>query len=259
MLCIFSVRSTRAWCAGVVPIDRLTEMHAPVATLARRISRHQLHAVLHLTTARPKSHEDPDRPPTAPELLRAYAVARGWLNGSGLPDETRTGRQLLKDYTAGRLAYCEWPPGARRRCPYDDGLGTFTSRPELLHFASGAHHGQPCVRWSWRRSLSGGGCAALFSWYGALQEGAAARRASRALRVFCRRGRVEDRGTGNGRGCAGAPRWAGSAVGAICARRGGHASDGHGTREQRKNGTFAPAALRVDSTFTRCVPRYLKA
>jgi large subunit GTPase 1 len=112
-------------------------MHAPVAVIAERISRHQLHAVLHLRTVQPKPPEDPGRFPTAPELLRAYAVNRGWLNGSGLPDETRTGRQLLKDYTSGKLAYCEWPPGQSRVCPYDDGLGTFTSRPELLQFAAG--------------------------------------------------------------------------------------------------------------------------
>jgi large subunit GTPase 1 len=121
----------------VVPIDRLTEMHAPVSVIAHRISRHQLHAKLHLRTVQPKAHEDPSRPPTAPELLRAYAVNRGWLNGSGLPDETRTGRQLLKDYTSGKLVYCEWPPAQSRLCLYDDGLGTFTSHPELLCFASG--------------------------------------------------------------------------------------------------------------------------
>ena len=31
--------------------------------------------------------------------------------GHGLPDESRAGRQLLKDYTAGRLIHCLMPPG----------------------------------------------------------------------------------------------------------------------------------------------------
>lgn len=85
---------------------------------------------------RPKLHEDPHRDPTAVELLAAYAGTRAWVNGSGLPDETRTGRQLLKDYTSGKLVYCEWPPGVERACPYDDGLQTFTGDPTLLRFGA---------------------------------------------------------------------------------------------------------------------------
>lgn len=50
------------------------------------------------------------RPPTAAELLRGVAGARGWVVGSGLPDEARAGRLLLKDYTDGRLLHCEHPP-----------------------------------------------------------------------------------------------------------------------------------------------------
>ena len=122
----------------MVPIDRLTDINDPVATIGTRISRHQLCAKLHIQTTRPKPHEPADRIPSAAELIRAFAVSRGWLNGSGLPDVTRTGRQLLKDYTSGKIAYCEWPPEHERQCPYDDGLGTYTRRPGLLRFVSGA-------------------------------------------------------------------------------------------------------------------------
>lgn len=52
------------------------------------------------------------RPPTAAELLKAIALARGWVVGNGLPDEARAGRLLLKDYTSGKLVHCEHPPGA---------------------------------------------------------------------------------------------------------------------------------------------------
>ncbi len=52
----------------------------------------------------------PCRAPTAAELLQCLAWSRGWVVGNGLPDEARSGRLLLKDYTAGKLAYCEWPP-----------------------------------------------------------------------------------------------------------------------------------------------------
>lgn len=52
------------------------------------------------------------RPPTAVELLRAFAYARGWVASSGLPDETRAGRRILKDYVDGKTLYCKAPPGA---------------------------------------------------------------------------------------------------------------------------------------------------
>ena len=62
------------------------------------------------------------RPPTPAELLRAVALARGWVVGNGLPDEARAGRLLLKDYTAGKLVHCEEPPrDAARAGAADEG------------------------------------------------------------------------------------------------------------------------------------------
>ena len=46
----------------------------------------------------------------AAELLRSYALSRGWVAASGLPDETRSGRQILKDFVNGKLLHCERPP-----------------------------------------------------------------------------------------------------------------------------------------------------
>ena len=45
------------------------------------------------------------------EFLRTFAVKRGWSSANGLPDETRAGRTILKDYTAGKLVSAEMPPG----------------------------------------------------------------------------------------------------------------------------------------------------
>jgi large subunit GTPase 1 len=123
--------------AGVVPIDRLTDVTAAVSAVAQRVSRQQLRAVLKISLPRPQPHEDQHRAPTAREVICAYAVNRGWLNGSGLPDETRASRSLLKDNTAGKLVYCEWPPGAQRACPWDEGLGVYTSQQHLLQFTDG--------------------------------------------------------------------------------------------------------------------------
>lgn len=131
--------------AGVVPIDRLTDVIAPVGTICARISRQHILSTLRCVVPQPKRHEAQGRIPTAAEVLSAYALSRGWVNGSGLPDETRTGRQVLKDYTSGRLAYCEWPPGVDRPCPYDDGLGTYTHNQELCTYTPAAGAASPAL------------------------------------------------------------------------------------------------------------------
>ena len=68
----------------------------------------------HLTTQpikRVSSACLPCRAPTAAEVLRSHALSKGWVVGSGLPDETRSGRQILKDFVAGKLLHCCRPPG----------------------------------------------------------------------------------------------------------------------------------------------------
>jgi len=98
--------------AGVIPIDRLTDVRAPVSTVAERVSRGQFEKVYGLRLPQVKVGEDPDRPPTSAEVLRALAVSRGWIGASGLPDETRAGRKLLKDFVDGKILACKPPPGA---------------------------------------------------------------------------------------------------------------------------------------------------
>ncbi|PSC70574.1 large subunit GTPase 1-like protein [Micractinium conductrix] len=98
--------------AGVIPIDRLTDVRAPVEAVGRRVGRQQLERVYGLHLPPPGRGEDPNRPPTALELLRSFAYARGWVASSGLPDETRAGRRLLKDYVDGKILYYKAPPGA---------------------------------------------------------------------------------------------------------------------------------------------------
>eukprot|EP00887_Chlorella_sp_A99_P006011 scaffold27.g6011.t1 len=107
--------------AGVIPIDRLTDVRAPVDVVAQRCSRHQLEAVygLHLPAEPSQPAGDPVGPapaahqaPSAAQLLRALAMARGWVGASGLPDETRAGRRILKDYVDGKLLFCKPLPDA---------------------------------------------------------------------------------------------------------------------------------------------------
>jgi large subunit GTPase 1 len=98
--------------AGVIPIDRLTDVRAPVAVVAARVSRAQLEGAYGLRLRRPPAGEPADAPPSAAELLRALAASRGWSGASNLPDETRAGRRLLKDYVDGRILAVRAPPGA---------------------------------------------------------------------------------------------------------------------------------------------------
>jgi large subunit GTPase 1 len=96
--------------AGVVPIDKLTEIRAPVQVVADRCGRAQLEAVYGIKLPA-EAGSEPSTAPKAGQLLMTYALLRGWTAGSGLPDESRAGRQMLKDYTAGKLLYCCLPPG----------------------------------------------------------------------------------------------------------------------------------------------------
>lgn len=107
--------------AGVIPIDKLTEIRGPIEVVARRVGRAQLEAVYGLRL--PKAPQAPGGsssgsggaqqqapPPSAAEVLRSMAILRGWTTGHGLPDEMKAGRLLLKDYCAGKLVYCSLPP-----------------------------------------------------------------------------------------------------------------------------------------------------
>eukprot|EP00897_Mesotaenium_endlicherianum_P010478 jgi/Mesen1/9459/ME000627S08849 len=106
----FSSSRSEMVAAGVLPIDRMTEQRGPVEIVAEQIPRAVLEREYGIVLPQPAPHEPQDRPPTAAELLRAYARSRGYVAGSGLPDETRASRQILKDYLNGRLLYFHLPP-----------------------------------------------------------------------------------------------------------------------------------------------------
>ncbi|XP_052204380.1 GTPase LSG1-2 [Diospyros lotus] len=97
--------------SGVLPIDRMTEHREAVQVVANRIPRHIFENVYKITLQKPKPYEPQSRPPLASELLRSYCASRGYVASSGLPDETRAARQILKDYIDGKLPHFEMPPG----------------------------------------------------------------------------------------------------------------------------------------------------
>ncbi|XP_059314951.1 GTPase LSG1-2 isoform X2 [Lycium ferocissimum] len=96
---------------GVLPIDRITEHREAVQVVANRVPRKIIEEVYNISLPKPKPYEPQSRPPTAAELLRSYCASRGYVASSGLPDETRATRQMLKDYVDGKLPHFELPPG----------------------------------------------------------------------------------------------------------------------------------------------------
>ncbi|KAG6415205.1 hypothetical protein SASPL_122610 [Salvia splendens] len=96
--------------SGVLPIDRLTEHRAAVQVIADRVPRSVIESVYKIKLPNPKSYELQSRPPLAAELLRAYCASRGYVASSGLPDETKASRLMLKDYIDGKLPHYEMPP-----------------------------------------------------------------------------------------------------------------------------------------------------
>ncbi|KAE9593100.1 putative GTP-binding protein, orthogonal bundle [Lupinus albus] len=98
--------------SGVLPIDRMTEHRESIQVVADRVPRHVIEATYKIKLPKPKPYESQSRPPLASELLRAYCASRGHVASSGLPDETRASRQILKDYIDGKLPHYAMPPAA---------------------------------------------------------------------------------------------------------------------------------------------------
>ncbi|OVA17132.1 GTP binding domain [Macleaya cordata] len=97
--------------SGVLPIDRMTQHREAIQVVANRVPRHAIEKVYNIKLPKPKPYEPQSRPPLSSELLRAYCSSRGYVASSGLPDETRAARIILKDYLDGKLPHFEMPPG----------------------------------------------------------------------------------------------------------------------------------------------------
>ncbi|CAL7938844.1 unnamed protein product [Xylocopa violacea] len=83
---------------GILPIDRMKD-HVPAITLLGTfIPRHVMEDLYGIMIPLPLEGEDPDRPPTAEEILNAYGYNRGFMTQNGQPDNPRSARYLLKDY-----------------------------------------------------------------------------------------------------------------------------------------------------------------
>ncbi|PKS07985.1 hypothetical protein jhhlp_006597 [Lomentospora prolificans] len=99
-------------CNGVLPIDQMREYTGPCGLVSQRIPKAFLEALYGIEIKTRPLEEGGTGVPTASEMLRAYAKARGFqTQGLGQPDESRAARFILKDYVNGKLIYCHPPPG----------------------------------------------------------------------------------------------------------------------------------------------------
>lgn len=107
----FAATKAELVCAGVLPIDQLREYTGPGGLVAQRIPQPFLEAIYGMKIEVRPREEGGTGVPTSDEVLRAYAIARGFqTQGLGQPDESRAARYILKDYVKGKLLFCHPPP-----------------------------------------------------------------------------------------------------------------------------------------------------
>ncbi|KAJ5921201.1 Large subunit GTPase 1 [Penicillium verhagenii] len=96
---------------GVLPIDQQREFTGPAGIVAHRVPKHFLENIYGVKIHTRPIEEGGTGIPTASEMLRAYARARGFsTQGLGQPDESRAARYVLKDYVNGKILYVHPPP-----------------------------------------------------------------------------------------------------------------------------------------------------
>jgi large subunit GTPase 1 len=107
----FATTKAELVCAGVLPIDQLREYTGPAGLVARRIPQGFMEALYGMKIHPRPLEEGGTGILTSEEILRAYAIARGFsTQGLGQPDESRAARYILKDYVKGKILFCHPPP-----------------------------------------------------------------------------------------------------------------------------------------------------
>ncbi|XP_060516627.1 large subunit GTPase 1 homolog [Cylas formicarius] len=95
---------------GILPVDQMRDHISPMNLVTALIPRHVIEEKYGILLPQPIEGEDPNRNPTAEELLNAYAFNRGFMTANGQPDNARAARYILKDFLNGKLLYCHAPP-----------------------------------------------------------------------------------------------------------------------------------------------------
>lgn len=126
-------------CNGILPIDQMREFMGPVGLVVQRIPQPFLEAIYGITIKTRAIEEGGTGVPTAEELLRAYASARGFkTSGMGQPDQSRAARYVLKDYVNGKLLFVSPPPGIEDANEFNEELYDEMHLPEKRRAALAA-------------------------------------------------------------------------------------------------------------------------
>ena len=98
-------------CAGILPINHMRDYIEPGNVIASRVPMHLLEAAYGMKIKRELDFKDnPNRPPTAHEMLYAYCAIKGFItNGTGRWDEFRACKEMLRDFADGRILYVSPP------------------------------------------------------------------------------------------------------------------------------------------------------
>ncbi|CAI7582050.1 unnamed protein product [Penicillium manginii] len=108
---------------GVLPIDQQREFTGPAGLVAKRVPKSFIEMVYGLKIRTRPVEEGGTGIPTASDILRSYARARGFsTQGLGQPDESRAARYVLKDYVNGKLLFVHPPPRPENEEPTDPNL-----------------------------------------------------------------------------------------------------------------------------------------
>jgi large subunit GTPase 1 len=86
---------------GILPVDTLRDYLNPIAIIIKNIPRKVIEMFYKI--------ELPDIF-SATQFLQILASSRGYITGRSLPDEARTSKMILKDYTSGKLLFCHLRP-----------------------------------------------------------------------------------------------------------------------------------------------------
>jgi large subunit GTPase 1 len=149
----FATTKAELVCNGVLPIDQLREFTGPAALVAQRIPRTFLENVYGMKIQIRAAEEGGTGVPTASEMLRAYAKARGFATtGHGQPDESRAARYILKDYVGGKLLYCHPPPALQSEDEEKEVMSGEEFNQDLYDFAH-----LPAKRQAWLIAHSNSG------------------------------------------------------------------------------------------------------
>ena len=90
---------------GVLNIDTMRDYVAPIQLVMSRVPKEVLEAQYKVKLPPRESNNY-----TASVFLQLIAGSHGWLNGAGVPNEAVAARHVLKDYTNGKLLYCQLRP-----------------------------------------------------------------------------------------------------------------------------------------------------